>query len=189
MIMIRQTPTLVLMLAALIAPGGVATAQLPIGDLLNKADNLKRLPDDNVEGVIWEYKGELERGELEGQKEGRIGGLFRMEDEGLYAVGGVIKLPGIQDIQKLLDDILKGAGREIRLPNFKPRRIGDFKQGRTGRLTLTFDDESNDPNALYGTMILRPKKRQTTVFIGDFQEKEGRKTVRTWQMTVRKVQD
>lgn len=180
---------LALSLFAVAAIGGVATAQLPIGDLLNKADNLKRLPDDNVEGVVWEYKGELERGELDGQKEGRIGGLFRMEDEGLYAVGAAIKLPGIQDIQKLLDDLLKGHGREIRLPDFKPRRIGDFKRSRTGRLTLNFDDDSNAPNALDGTMILRPKKGQTTVFIGNFQEKEGRKTVRTWQMTVRKVQD
>ncbi len=149
----------------------------------------ERHPNDNVEGVIWEYKGELEKGELEGKKEARIGGMFRMEGEALFAVGSVIRLPGKKDIEELIEAIKQGRPKTLKLPNFKPRRIGEFKLGRTGRLTLNFDDESEDPDALYGTMVLRPKKGQTTVYLGDFREKQGKKTIRSWQMTVRKVQD
>lgn len=179
------------LLLALTLTAGPALAN-PLDAIRNKLENgdtMKRLPNDNIEGTIWEYQGTLEKGELDGQKKATIAGMFRSEGEALFAVGGVIRLPGIEDIKKAIEALRKGEPKLIRLPTGKPKRIGDFSRSRSGRLTLKFDDESEDPDALYGTMILRPKKGQTSVFLGDFQEKEGKKTVRTWQMTVRTVQD
>ncbi|MEM6799457.1 MAG: hypothetical protein AAF589_08075 [Planctomycetota bacterium] len=175
-------------LAALLTTA-TTTAQPPIVRETLGGDTLKRLPNDNVEGTIWEYKGELEKGELEGSKEARIAGMFRLEEEAVFAVGESIRLPSKEDFEKLLEDLRKGRAKSLKLPSFKPKRIGDFTISRSGRLTLKMDDESDDPNALFGTMILRPKKGQTSVYLGDFREKEGKKTIRTWQMTVRKVQD
>ena len=183
--------TIVFLLTICTISAGDALAN-PLDAVRNRLENgptANRAPDDNVEGTVWEYKGKLEKGELDGKKEAQIAGTFRLEEEAVFAIGDSIRLPGVDDIKKLIEELREGRAKMIKLPDFKPKRIGDFKVSRNGRLTLSFDDESEDPNALFGQMILRPKKRQTSVFIGDFREKEGKRTVRTWQMTVRKVQD
>jgi len=179
----------------LLAVSLIATSEAlanPLDAVRNRLENgatANRAPDDNVEGTVWEYKGKLEKGQLDGKKEAQIAGAFRLEGEGIFAIGDTIRLPGLDDIEELIAELRKGRAKLIKLPDFKPKRIGDFKISKNGRLTLSFDDESEDPNALFGQLILRPKKRQTSVFIGDFREKEDKKTIRTWQMTVRKIQD
>lgn len=167
-----------------------ADAQLgAVRERLGQADTRERRPNDNVEGTIWEYEGELEKGELDGKKEASIAGKFRVEGTGIYAVGRSIRLTGKQDRKKLLEDLRNGGSRTFKTPDGTPTRIGDVKSSKKSRITLDFDDERDDPNALFGTMVLRLKKDLKNVYIGDYQEKEGKKTVRTWQMTVRKVQD
>lgn len=144
-----------------------------------------------MEGTIWEYKATLEKGELDGKKKAKTEGYFRTEGEGIFAVERRIKLPSGKQIRKLIDSIRSGDLKPIELPGGKPKRIGDYKISRTGRLTLKFDDEGDEikGKGLFGTMILRKKKEQRGVYIGDYREKEGKKTVRTWQVTVRGVED
>ncbi|MEM9186229.1 MAG: hypothetical protein AAGB00_06995 [Planctomycetota bacterium] len=192
----RPAVGVTLVAAALLASSTLAPLPAargnPLDAIRNKAASggtLERLPDDNVEGTIWEYKGTLEKGELNGKKQASIAGTFRLEDGGIFAVGQAIRLPGKDDIEELIADLRAGRPKFLKLPGGTPKRIGDFKVDRSKRMSLNFDDTSDEPNALFGSMVLRPKKGSAQVFHGDFREKDGKKTVRNWQMTVRKVMD
>jgi hypothetical protein len=88
-------------------------------------------------------------------------------------------------VKKIVDSVREGEPQEIPLPNAEPKRIGEYKLSRSGKLALTFNDEEG----LFGKLVLRRKKGTDSVWIGDFQEKEGKRTVRTWQMEVRSVKD
>ncbi|MEM1304708.1 MAG: hypothetical protein AAGG46_07410, partial [Planctomycetota bacterium] len=186
---------------ALFALSTVTAASANPLEALRKAasgegETLKRLPNDNVEGTVWEYKGVLEKGTLDDgepfdrDNPPKIDGMFRLEQEAVFAVGASIKLPTPGEVKQKVDRLIAGRPDPIRLPTGKPRRIGEFTITRTGRLNLKFDEDKEEhPDGLYGTMAIRMKKGQTSVWIGDYREKEGKRTVRTWQMTLRKIQD
>jgi hypothetical protein len=154
-------------------------------------DTLQRLPNDNVEGTVWEYKGVLEKGKAaadekaEDGDEPKLSGHFRTEGEAIFAVTTGLKLPSRKEVKKIVDSVREGQPQEVPLPNAEPKRIGEYKLSRSGKLALDFNDEEG----LFGKLVLRRKKGTDSVWIGDFQEKEGKRTVRTWQMEVRSVKD
>lgn len=152
----------------------------------------ERRPNDNVEGTIYEYKGELTKGDAEGKRAGdkdapTLEGMFRLEGEAIFAVGVTIDTPGKADRKRLLENLRSGKSTTLRSSTGKPKRIGEYRVSDSGRIILNFDDTSE--GGLNGTLSLRKDKDQRTVYFGDFKEKEGDRTVRTWRMTVRKVQD
>ena len=52
-------------------------------------------------------------------------------------------------------------------------------------MRLDFDDK----DSLHGTMILTRQKKTEDVWIGNYTEKDGKKSVRTWQVEVRPLED
>lgn len=190
--MIRTMPPLALSLIVLFGFGDAALAQLPIRNMIERSDNMKRRPNDDVEGIVLDYKGKLKKGEVDGKKAGDDGaptleGMWRLEGEAIFAVGATVKTPGAGERTRLRDSLRAGRSTTIKLQSGKPKRVGQYRVSDSGRLIFTLDDESE--GGLFGTLTLRKDKDQKTVYFGDFKEKEGKKTIRTWRMTVRKIQD
>lgn len=157
-----------------------------------KSDTLPRMPNDNVEGAIWEYKAEYKRRLKEGEEKPKpLEGRFRTEGEAVFDVGRRLQLPKLpkgnnpreiaRSVRKSLEE---GAPSEIKLPTTEVKRIGEYRLSKD-KLIIQFDDEKT----LHGTMVLRRKKRTTTVWHGDYAEKEGKKTVRKWSVEVRPIED
>ncbi|MEN1681537.1 MAG: hypothetical protein AAGJ46_18300 [Planctomycetota bacterium] len=190
--MSRYAPFAVFTLATLLGVADLAYAQLPIRNMLERSDNLKRRPNDDVEGTIWDYKGKLTKGEIDGKKAGdkdvpALEGMWRLEGEAIFAVGATLRTPGAGERGRLRESLRSGKSTTIKMQSGKPKRVGQYRISDSGRLIFTLDDESE--GGLFGTLTLRKDKDQKTVYFGDFKEKEGKKTIRTWRMTVRKVQD
>ena len=103
-----------------------------------------------------------------------------------FDVGGTFRAPSAKELQKIKDKILSGKGGEIPLPP-KPqqKRLGQFTKTSGNRLRLEFDDKES----MNGTMLLYKNKNNADTFVGTFAEKEGTKVVRTWQVTVRPIED
>jgi hypothetical protein len=159
-----------------------ALAQLPLPP--PPTNNGARAPDDSVEGVIFEYKGTFKRGDA--PEEEVLEGKFRLEKTAIFDVGGTFRAPSAKELEKIKDKILSGKGGAIPLPP-KPqqKRLGQFTKTGGNKLRLEFDDKES----MNGTMLLYKNKTNADTFVGTFAEKEGTKVVRTWQVTVRPIED
>lgn len=186
-----------IIVCALVAPSAPSLAQGPLDKLIgNNSKNLSRLPDDQIEGTIWEYKGTLrtdrrrdqeseadEAGDQE--KKDKLEGRFRFEENAVFDVSRRLDLPSRDKVRGVLDSLREGEAQELKLPSgSKAKRIGSYRHSRN-RLRLDLDDKK----ALFGVMVLRPKKNTSDIWQGTFQEKEGKRTVRTWQVEIRPVED
>jgi hypothetical protein len=171
-------------LAAVLVFGAVKNgwAQPP----LPPAGNLQRLPDDQVEGTIFEYKGTLKEKPKEGEGTPTLEGKFRIEDSAILDVSPTFKLPSKEEVKKLTDKIGSGKGVDLKLPAApQQKRLGQYRRISKGKMRLDFDDR----DSLQGIMILNQQKNTSDVWVGTFSEKDGKKLVRTWQVEVRPIED
>lgn len=161
-----------------------AVAQLPL-PVPVPSGNLQRLPDDQIEGTIFEYKGTFKGSGSNAETE-VLEGKFRLEKSAIFDVGGTFRAPSQAEMEKIKEKILSGKGGEIRLPGPpQQKRLGQFQKTYSDRLRLEFDDK----DSMFGTMLLNRKKGTDDVWIGTFAERQGTKLVRTWQVQVRPIQD
>lgn len=164
-----------------------ASAQLPIPVPVpgQSGGNLARLPDDQIEGTIFEYKGTFKAGSSAGEPEA-LEGKFRLEGSAIFDVGGVFRAPSAAEMEKIKQKIVSGKGGDIRLPGApQQKRLGQYTKISGGRLRLDFDDKES----MHGTMLINRKKGTDDVWIGTFAEREGTKVVKTWQVIVRPIED
>ena len=89
-----------------------ASAQLPIPVPVpvpgQSGDNLARLPDDQIEGTIFEYKGTFKAGTAAGEPEA-LEGKFRLEGSAIFDVGGVFRAPSQAEMEKIKIHAAVGA--------------------------------------------------------------------------------
>ena len=174
-------------LALCVLSADFANSQGPL-DVL-KGNTGTRLPDDNVEGTIWEYHAELTSGdkkEVDDELVDKLEGTFRFEDSGVFEVGIRFQLPDRDKIDEFIASLRDGKPQELRLPGApKQKRIGDYRLAKSNRLRLDLDDD----DSLNGVMVQRHKKDRHDVWQGTFQEKEGKRTVRKGKVEIRPIQD
>lgn len=180
----------------LVASSTPAVAQNPLERLLprNKSDNLPRLPNDQIEGTIWEYKGTLKTtskdrekaAKKDGEKAPELDGRFRTEGKAIFDISRRLPIPSKKDVQKVVRGLKKGDLKELKLPAApQAKRIGEYRKLSRGKLRLDF----NDKESLNGIMIIWPKKKTADVWMGTFAEKKDKKTVRNWILEVRPIED
>jgi hypothetical protein len=188
--MIRRSPFVSALLcsAVLLLIGSTARcvwSQPPILKPPGEGDTLARLPDDQIEGTIWEYKGKPKFNVKAGEKKPELEGRFRVEDEAIFAVSRRVKVPGPGDLKERLED-LRGEGGEVDLPEgAQQKRIGEYSKLSKGRIRMEFDDEKS----LHGIMVLKLKKDTTDVWIGEYTEIVDEKKGRKWDIELRPIED
>ncbi|MBA4017922.1 MAG: hypothetical protein C0483_12160 [Pirellula sp.] len=148
--------------------------------------NLARLPDDQIEGTIFEYKGTFKAGSTTPGEGEALEGKFRLEGSAIFDVGGVFRAPSQAEMEKIKQKIIAGKGGDIRLPGApQQKRLGQYTKISGGRLRLDFDDKET----MHGTMLINRKKGTDDVWIGTFAEREGTRITKTWQVIVRPIED
>lgn len=144
-----------------------------------------RLPDDNVEGSIWEYEGKLKGTPKEGEKELELEGKFRLEGTAIFDVSPTLALPTADEVKKTVKKVVDGKRVDLKLPSGpQQNRLGEYKKIMGGKIRLDFKDKE-----MNGIMVIWPKKGASGVWIGTFDQREGTKTVREWDVEVRQIED
>ncbi|MEM6329557.1 MAG: hypothetical protein AAF790_04845 [Planctomycetota bacterium] len=227
---------LVTLLAAELA---VAQRESSFGS--RKSGKLKIQDAPDVENTVWDYRGKLKRGEINGKVPSDADaptptGRFRLAGEKIYivpvdpdeqaegdadnAAAAGSGIPEERPMGKSAGGLVaspagsgkKGSGKKgsgetgagaeeadaseseesDNTEDAKP--VGTYKFGSRGRIILTFKDKSE--GGLVGVVSLKKSTdsdeqaagQQGEVYVGDFREKENKKTVRTWSWTVTKVE-
>ncbi len=175
---------------SILTPWQPAAAQNPLADLLGKGNTQQNLPrgqDDQIEGTIWEYKGKLKSKPKEGEKIPKLEGKFRTEGKAIFDISRRLALPKPGDVKKVVESIRTGDGLpDLKLPS-KPqvKRLGQYRKLTRGKLRLDFDDKES----LNGIMIIWKKAKTADVWMGTYSEKKGKKTVRSWLVELRPIED
>jgi len=165
---------------------GQAVAQPPLPMPGGGGGNLQRLPDDQVEGTIFEYKGTLKSKPKEGEEVPVLEGKFRIEGTAILDVSPTLRVPSKEEVDKVAKKVAEGKGADVKLPGGpQQKRLGQYHKTGTGKMRLDFDDK----DSLHGTMILTKKGKTEDVWIGTYTEKEGKKIVRQWKVEVRPIED
>jgi hypothetical protein len=136
------------------------------------------LPDDQIEGSVWSYKIEAEKG---GKP---VEGSFRVDGDAIYAVDRTIKVkpPSPRKIR----NIIKGKEAEITLPggDTSAKRIGDIvKKGSKYRIDFI------EEKPFTGMMHIGQKEKGSTVWVGYFREKSGSKYGKRQDVELRLKED
>jgi hypothetical protein len=166
---------------------GPALAQLP--PFLKEAVEEKsstRSANDQVEGTIWEYRGKLEKDNVKNGETPKLEGKFRLEDAAIFDISPTIKLPSKEEVKKVIDKVATGKGGELKLPSApQQKRLGEYRKLSGGKFRLDFSGE----DSLNGLMIIWKKKDTQDVWMGTFDEREGTKTIRKWDVELRAIED
>lgn len=163
---------------------GISTsfAQLPFP----KNNEGQRLPNDQIEGTIFEYRGKLQGKPQKDDEERALEGKFRIEGSAVFDVSPTLALPSKKEVKKAVDGIVGGKGVNLKLPSApQQKRLGEYHKISSGKLRMDF----NDKESLNGIMIVSKKKNTDDVWFGTFTEREGTKIVRTWDVELRPIQD
>lgn len=148
--------------------------------------NLPRLPDDQIEGTIWEYSGKPKGETKEGEKTPKLEGRFRTEGKAIMDVSRELPIPPKEEVKKVIEKVKDGELSKIKLPPApQVKRLGEYRKISGGKLRLDF----NDKESLNGIMIIWPKKETSDVWLGTYTEKLDGKTVREWIVEVRPIED
>ncbi|MDX1948313.1 MAG: hypothetical protein SFU86_23185 [Pirellulaceae bacterium] len=160
-----------------------ALAQLPP---LPKPGESQREANDQIEGTIFEYKG-TPSSDLEKKDANKtLAGKFRIEGSAVLDVSPTFALPSKEEVKRLAGKVVEGKGIDLKLPAPpQQKRLGEFRKISGGKLRFDF----NDKESLQGIMIIWKKKKTDDVYIGTFDEREGTKTVRKWDVEVRPIED
>lgn len=149
--------------------------------------SLPKLPGDDVEGSIWEYRAtpKSDVGKTDIPTDSRSG-RFRVEGNAVFDAQLALTLPPREKVRSVAEKLKRGEGMELRLPE-PPRvkRIGEYKRLTKGRVRIDF----NDKETLHGLMIMWPKKDSPGVWLGTYKEQEGRRTTSEWVVELREIQD
>jgi hypothetical protein len=167
------------LLVSLVSP---ALAQLP----LPPAPTGQRLPDDQIEGTIFEYQGKLTGAPRKEDEDRKLAGKFRVEGSAVFDVSPTFALPSKEQVKKAVDGVVAGKGVNLKLPPPpQQKRLGEYRVISRGKLRFDF----NDKESLNGIMVVSRKKKTDDVWIGTFTEREGTRVVRTWDVELRPIQD
>ena len=162
-----------------------AFAQLPLPPVPGKGE-VSRLPDDQIEGTIWEYQGKLKDEPAKGEEVPELQGRFRTEGKAIFDVSRRLPIPEKKEVDKAVKALKKGELKDIKLPEGpQVKRLGEYRQITGGKLRLDFKDKES----LNGIMIIWPKKETADVWLGNYTEKLEGKKVRTWIVEVRPIED
>lgn len=167
-----------------------ANAQGPLEKIRKKAeggsssDNLPRLPNDQVEGTIWEYKATPESKVRDGKKTNELKGKFRLEGKAIFAVSKRITVPkgGPKEIVSKIRE-----GGEIKIPEGpQQKRLGEYRElSSKGKYRLDFDDK----DSLHGIMIIWKKSNKSDVWMGTYKEMDGKKTTGEYVVELKPIED
>jgi hypothetical protein len=176
-----------LALLLLFLGNSMAWAQLPPflkgGDAKNSSG---REANDQIEGTIWEFKGKLETNNAKAGETPKLEGKFRLEEGAIFDTSPTFKLPTKEEVKKVVDKVAAGSGPEIKLPSApQQKRLGEFRKLSGGKYRLDFSAE----DSLNGIMIIVKKRDTKDVWIGTFDEREGKKTIRKWEVELRPIED
>lgn len=159
-------------------------AQLPIPR--GGKETLSRLPNDQIEGTIWEYSGKPKEQPKEGEKTPKLEGRFRTEKQAIMDVSRRLPIPPKDEVKKVVEKVKEGELSEVKLPAApQVKRLGEYRKISGGKLRLDF----NDKESLNGIMIIWPKKDTADVWLGSYTEKKDGKTIREWIVEVRPIED
>ena len=186
----RCMPTVTAALLAILVTSQAtqsAMGQLKLPIPGGNQSNLPRLPDDQIEGTIWEYKGKLKSKPAKDEKVPELKGRFRTEGKAILDVSRRLALPSKDDVKRVVKSVVEdGKAPEIKLPSEpQVKRLGQYRKLSSGKLRLDFDDKES----LNGLMIIWPKKDTDDVWMGTYSEKDGKKTVREWLVELRPIED
>jgi hypothetical protein len=185
---ISVVPLTIVAAAGLVWSAAAVLAQPPLPGVAGGAEkNLARLPNDQVEGTIWEYRGTLlkpmpEAGTTPPELKGRI----RLEGKAVFDASPRVTLPSAEKVKGALAPLREGKSVEVPLPEGpQPKRLGEYRRLSTGKVRL----DLSDPESLNGLMLIWRKKDTADVWMGTFAEREGKKTVREWTVELRPISD
>lgn len=166
-------------------------AQPPLERILGggKSNTLSRLPDDQIEGTIYEYVGKTKSKPKKGEKEiPALKGKFRLEGKAIFDISKRLPIPKKDEVKKVIEKAKKGELDELKLPA-KPqqKRLGEYRKLSSGKLRLDFKD--TDKDGMNGIMIIWPKPKTNGVWLGTYSQKQGKRTVRSWIVELRAIED
>ncbi|MEM1061788.1 MAG: hypothetical protein AAGJ97_05595 [Planctomycetota bacterium] len=131
--------------------------------------NGSRLPDDQVEGTVWEYK--LKPTKKQDEPAEPRAGKFRLEDSAVFDAAVAVTLPPLEGgLPGVAKKIITGEGLKIELPEApSQKRIGQYRvlRGTSRKIRIDFDD----PESLNGIMVIWPKRGTNDVWMGNYTEK------------------
>lgn len=148
--------------------------------------NLARLPNDQIEGTIWEYKATPKAKYLKGEKTDELKGKFRLEEDAIFDLGARLTLP--EDGPKELFEKLKSGGEiELKLPGGpQQKRIGEYRKlDNGGKYRLDFDDKES----LHGIMIIWKKEKTSDVWIGSYRAMDGKEVKAEYMVELKPIED
>ena len=146
----------------------------------------QRLPDDQIEGTIFEYQGKLAGTPRKEDEDRKLSGKFRVEGSAVFDVSPTFALPSKDQVKKAVDGVVAGKGVNLKLPApTQQKRLGEYRSISGGKLRFDF----NDKESLNGIMVVSRKKKTEDVWVGTFTEREGTRVVRTWEIELRPIQD
>lgn len=162
---------------------GSVIAQLPP---LPKPGDGQREVNDQIEGTIFEYRGTLSSDAEKKADNKSLAGKFRIEGSAVLDVSPTFALPSKEEVKRLAGKVIEGKGIDLKLPAPpQQKRLGEYRKISGGKLRFDF----NDKESLQGIMIIWKKKKTDDVYIGTFDEREGTKTIRKWDVEVRPIED
>lgn len=152
----------------------------------NQSGNGQRVPDNTVEGIIFEYNGTLDPATKSKGEDKPLEGRFRLEKTAIYDLSPTLKLPTKAEVDKVVEGVKSGDPGKIKLPE-KPqqKRLGQFQKTGAGKLRLDFDNKE----AMVGTMLLFKEKGNADVWVGTFTERINGAAGRVWKIKARPVED
>ncbi len=163
-----------------------AQAQLPLPGAGGGPKSLPRLPNDQIEGTIWEYKGKLKGETKSDETTPKLEGRFRTENKAIMDISRRLPIPPKEEVKKVIDKVKEGELSEVKLPPApQVKRLGEYRTINGGKLRL----DLNDKESLNGIMIIWPKKDTADVWLGTYAEKKDGKTVREWIVELRPTED
>jgi hypothetical protein len=146
----------------------------------------QRLPDDQIEGTIFEYQGKLTGTPRKEGADRKLAGKFRIEGSAVFDISPTFAVPSKEQVKKAVDGVIAGKGGNLKLPAPpQQKRLGEFRAITGGKLRFDF----NDKESLNGIMVVSRKKKTEDVWIGTFTEREETRVVRTWDVEWRPIQD
>jgi hypothetical protein len=152
-----------------------AGAQLPLPP---RADSIPRLPDDQIEGAIWQFKA-TKRGE-----EKPIEARFRVSE------GAILEVPAVPEAKpgdgKTPPERVKEALEKLG-PKVADKRIGDVEKMEKGKTKLVFLE-----GPLRGQAIVSPVKDKKNVWFGEYRQRTdpaNEKLGPIWKLELRQAED
>ena len=145
-----------------------------------------RMPNDQIEGTVWEYHStkyhfRLEDGEQARQLEGR----FRVEGNAIFLDKQVVSTASREQRVAQLKRLAQGGG-EVAIPNGpEEKRIGEYRKIDGAKYRFEFHDDEG----LHGILIAWPKEGSPGVWLANYYEKDGNQTTGKWSMELRGIED